>query len=63
MVHLEEEGSDKEAGTGSEDPDGVDGVTEEFIMCLLRAVKEAQQNEKCCYHCSRMEHLFVSVCW
>ena len=39
VAHLEEEGSNEEAGTGSEDPDGIDGVTEEFIMCLVRAVR------------------------
>ena len=30
VAHLEEEGSDK-GGTESEDPDGIKGVTEEFI--------------------------------
>ena len=34
-VHLEEEGSDKEAGTESKEPDGIDGMMEEFIVCLL----------------------------
>ena len=27
-VHLEEEGSKEEVGTESEDPDGIDGVTQ-----------------------------------
>ena len=61
VVHLEEEGSDKEAGAKSEDPDGIDGVTEEFIIHLARAVKEAQQDEKCCYHCSSIKH-FILKC-
>ena len=60
MAHLEEEGSDKEGGTESEDPDSIKGVTEEFIVCLARAVKHAQQ-EKCCYHCSSLEH-FICKC-
>ena len=60
-VHLEEEGSKKEADTVSEGPDGIDGMTEEFIVCLARAVKEAQQDEKCCYQCSSMEH-FIHEC-
>ena len=60
VAHLEEEGSDEEAGTKSEDPDGLDGVTEEFIVCLARAVKEAQK-EKYCYHCSIKEH-FICEC-
>ena len=31
-------------------------VTEEFIVCLTRAVKDAQQEEKHCYHCSSLKH-------
>ena len=50
-VHLEEEGSKEEVGTESKDPDGNKGVTEEFIVCLVRVVKETQKNEKQCYHC------------
>ena len=61
VVHLEEEGSNEEVGTKSEDPDGIDGVMEEFIVYLARAVKEAQQDEKHFYHCSRMEH-FICEC-
>ena len=60
-VHLEEEGSDEEAGTKSEDPDRIDGVTEEFIVHLARAVKEAQQDQKHCYHCSSTEY-FICEC-
>ena len=61
VVHLEEEGSNEEVGTEQEDPDGIDGAMEEFIICLSRAVKEAQQDEKHCYHCSSMEH-FIHKC-
>ena len=60
-VHLEEEGSEEEAGTKSEDPDGIEGVTEEFIVCLARAVKETQKDEKWCYHCSSTDH-FIREC-
>ena len=60
-VHFEEESSDKEVGAGREDPDGMDGVTEEFMICLFRVLKEAQQGEKHCYHCSSMEH-FICEC-
>ena len=43
LAHLEEEGSNEEVGTESEDPDGIEGVTEEFIVhALLRVVKETQ---------------------
>ena len=55
MAHLEKESIEKEEGTESEDPDGNKGVTEEFLVCLTRAVKYAQQEEKCCYHCSSLK--------
>ena len=48
VAHLEEENTDKEECTDSEDPDGIEGITKEFIVCLARAVKDAQQEEKCC---------------
>ena len=35
-------------GVNNLDPDGIEGVTEEFIVCLTRAVKDAQQMEKHC---------------
>ena len=63
MVHLEEEKTDKEEGTESEDPDGIKGMTEEFMVCLARAVKDAQQEEKCCYHCSSLEHFIHDYHW
>ena len=53
---MEEKGSKEEVGTESKDLDGIDGVTEEFIVCLARAVKETQKDKKHCYHCSIMEH-------
>ena len=60
-VHLEEEGSEEEVGTESKDPDGIKGMTEEFIVCLARVVKETQRDEKQCYHCSSMDH-FIHKC-
>ena len=56
VAHLEEEGFRKEVGAKSEDPDVLNGVTEQFIVYLARAVKEVQQEEKCCYHCSSKEN-------
>ena len=35
---------------------GIKGVTEEFMVQLARAVKDAQMDEKCCYHCSSPAH-------
>ena len=60
-MHLEEEGSNEEVSAENKDPDGTDGMTEEFIVCLARAVKDAQQDEKHCYHCSSSEH-FICEC-
>ena len=47
IAHLEEEGTNKEEGTENKDPNGIKGVTEEFIVHLARAVKDAQQEKKC----------------
>ena len=61
VVHLEEEGTYKVEHIDSEDPDGIKGMTEEFTVCLARAVKDAQQAEKHCYDCSSPDH-FASDC-
>ena len=50
VAHLEEESADQEEGAEGEDPDGIEGVTEEFIVHLARAVYDARQEEKHCYH-------------
>ena len=42
LVHLEEEGARRDENEGSKDPNRIDGVTEEFMVCLARAVKDAQ---------------------
>ena len=34
---------------------------EEFMIWLARVVKDAQTDEKCCYHCSSPEH-FICNC-
>ena len=49
VAHLEEDGSDKESAE-SDDPNGIEGMTEEIIVHLAWAAKEAQQDEKHCYH-------------
>ena len=48
MAHLEEESTDKEEYIDNDDPDDLRDITEEFIICLTRAVKDTQQVEKCC---------------
>ena len=42
LVHLEEEGAEKDEEVDSEDPNSLNGVTEEFMVHLMRAVKDAQ---------------------
>ena len=53
LAHLEEEDADDGKVPESDDPDGIEGVT--------RAVKDAQTDEKHCYHCSSLEH-FIRNC-
>ena len=55
LVHFEEESTERDEEVENEDPDSIDRVTEEFMVHLVRAVKDAQV-EKCCYHCSSPEH-------
>ena len=62
LAQLDEE---EDAGDGkdpeSDDPDGIKGVTEEFMVWWARAVKDAQMDKKCCYHCSSSKH-FICNC-
>ena len=63
LAHLEEEAADDEEGAESKDPDGLDGMTEEFVVCLAKAVKDAQQEEK---HATTAAAQIISseiVCW
>ena len=61
LAHLEEEDAGGNEDQESDDPGGIEGVMEEFMVCLARAVKDAQADEKCCYHCSSPEH-FIHDC-
>ena len=61
LAHLEEEDASNDEDQESEDPSRIKGVTEEFMVHLARAVKDAQADEKCCYHCSSPEH-FICNC-
>ena len=61
LAHLEEESAEKDKEVESEDPNGIDRVTEEFMVHLARAVKDTQLEEKHCYHCSSLEH-FIHNC-
>ena len=58
---MEEEDADNGEDPESDNPDGIKGVTEEFMVWLARAVKDAQMDERHCYHCSSPEH-FIRNC-
>ena len=60
-MQLEEEDADDGEDPESDDPNGIKGVTDEFMVQLARVVKDAQMDEKCCYHCSSLEH-FIHNC-
>ena len=45
LAQLEEEDANKGKDQGSDDPDGIKGVTEEFMVWLARAVKDTQAGE------------------
>ena len=60
LAHLEVESARKDEEVESNDP-GIDEVTEEFMVHLVRAMKDAEVEEKCCYHCSSPEH-FIHDC-
>ena len=46
LANVEEESAEKDEGVDSEDPDGIKGVTEEFMVHLVRAMKDALKEEK-----------------
>ena len=61
LAQLEEEEANDSEDPESDDPDGIMGVMEEFMVQLARAVKDVQADEKHCYHCSSPEH-FIHNC-
>ena len=56
LAHLEEENTEEDEEVQNEDPDGIKDVMEEFMVHLARAMKDTQKEEKCCYHCSSLNH-------
>ena len=61
LAQLKEEDADDGEDPESDDPGGIEGVIEEFMIPLARAVKDAQTDKKCCYHCSSPKH-FIYNC-
>ena len=60
-MHLEEKDAGDDEDQESDNLGRIKGVIEEFMVCLARAVKDAQADEKHCYHCSSPEH-FICNC-
>ena len=50
LTQLEEEDADDGKDPESNDPGGIEGVMEEFMVRLARVVKDAQADEKHCYN-------------
>ena len=61
LAHLEEEDIGDDEAQDCDDPGRIKGVIEEFMVCLANAVKDAQVDQKCCYHCSSPKH-FICNC-
>ena len=61
LAQLEEEDANDGEDPESDNPDGIEGVMEEFMVQLGRAVKDAQTDERHCYHCSSPKH-FIRNC-
>ena len=61
LAHMEEESAKRDKEVESEDPDSINRVKVEFMVHHARAMKDAQVEEKHCYHCSSLEH-FIHHC-
>ena len=61
LAHLEKGDASSDEDQESDDTRGIKGVTEKFMVHLARAVKDAQVDEKHCYHCSSPKH-FICDC-
>ena len=61
LEHFEEEDAEGNEDKEINDPGRIKEVTEEFMVHLARAVKDAQTDEKHCYHCISLEH-FIHNC-
>ena len=61
LAQLEEEEANNGDDLESDNPNGIKGVMEEFMVQLARAVKDAQMDERCCYYYSSPEH-FIRNC-
>ena len=63
LTQLEEEGTNDGEDPESDNPDGIKGVTEEFMVKLARAVKDTQSGQKvAAIIAAALNILFVIVC-
>ena len=56
LAHLEEENPKGGEEEENEDPGSINRVTEEFMVHLAWTMKDAQVEEKHCYHCNNPKH-------
>ena len=61
LPHLEEVSAEKDEAADSEDPDGIEGVMEEFMVHLARAMKDGPKQRGMLLHCSSLNH-FIHDC-
>ena len=61
LAQLDEEDTDDGKDPNSNNPDGIKGVMEDFMVWLARTVKDGQMDENHCNHCSSPEH-FIRNC-
>ena len=61
LAHLEEAGARGDEDKGNDDSNGINGVTEEFMVHMARAVKDVPTKKKHSYHCSSPEQ-FICNC-
>ena len=63
VVHLEQDSADKEDSTKSDNPDGIEGVMEEFIVCLAQAVKKLNRMKNAATTAVAQNILSMSAHW
>ena len=62
LVHLEEEDTGSDEDEESDDPSRIEGVTEELMVCLARAVKDTQQRRSTAIIVVAQNILSIIVC-
>ena len=62
LAQLEEEGANDGKDPESDNPDGIEGVTKEFMVQLVRAVKDAQMDKSAAITAVVLNILFIIAC-